>query len=233
LTTENRCMGLNNNLRRCGRHGEWRLFCADHRRQWIIWMFGLVFTVAGGTASIISQTPLLNFLMSDKVIVEGRSNIEKTINKAMMEGVYHTTPNSSVLLGKVYVRPVLEFMDTPENDSHIAVTLISNFKPSDSSYVYEADDCRFLGKASHFDKDNMIAHFYIYAASCTRQYGTNYISNVREMENVSAIGYLSLPGLSGKKNIPVISENKSYTLPYDYNVEIHLNPEYSMLKPND
>ncbi len=68
-------MGLNNNLRRCGRHGDWRIFCVDHHRQWIIWLFGLIFTVAGGTASIISQTPLLNFLMSDKVIVEGRSNI--------------------------------------------------------------------------------------------------------------------------------------------------------------
>jgi hypothetical protein len=49
-----RCWGLTRNLRRCGRQGDWKLFCADHRRQPFVWLFVLVFTVLAGAASIQS-----------------------------------------------------------------------------------------------------------------------------------------------------------------------------------
>lgn len=47
-----RCWGRLANLHRCGRKGDWRFFCEDHERQWIIFIFFLIFTVGGGTASI-------------------------------------------------------------------------------------------------------------------------------------------------------------------------------------
>jgi hypothetical protein len=51
---QNRCWGLVRNLHRCGRVGEWRLFCHEHRRQPIVWLFVLIFTVVAGIASITS-----------------------------------------------------------------------------------------------------------------------------------------------------------------------------------
>lgn len=49
-----RCWGLTRNFRRCGRQGNWRLFCDDHRLQPIGWIVFLVFTVGAGVASYYS-----------------------------------------------------------------------------------------------------------------------------------------------------------------------------------
>src|SRR5260370_11124097 len=49
-----RCWGWTRNLRRCGREGNWKLFCDDHRRQPVVAIFILVFTVVAGAASIYS-----------------------------------------------------------------------------------------------------------------------------------------------------------------------------------
>jgi hypothetical protein len=48
------CLGRTRNLQRCGRIGEWRLFCHEHRWQPAIWVFVFLFTVVAGTASIYS-----------------------------------------------------------------------------------------------------------------------------------------------------------------------------------
>ena len=53
------CWGLNRNLQRCKRKGCWRLFCHDHRRQPLIWCAFFIFTVLGGTASILSLLSLI------------------------------------------------------------------------------------------------------------------------------------------------------------------------------
>lgn len=49
-----RCLGLTRNLRRCGRQGNWKFFCDDHRLQPICWVGFIVFTVLGAVASIQS-----------------------------------------------------------------------------------------------------------------------------------------------------------------------------------
>jgi hypothetical protein len=49
-----RCWGLSRNLHRCGRAGDWLLFCDEHSRQPYGWLVFLVFTVVAGTASIQS-----------------------------------------------------------------------------------------------------------------------------------------------------------------------------------
>jgi len=61
-----KCLGLNRNFRRCGRKNEniRGLFCSDHSRQPLAWLAFLVFTVFGGTASILSyirpNQPIVN-----------------------------------------------------------------------------------------------------------------------------------------------------------------------------
>jgi hypothetical protein len=49
-----RCRGLTRTFRRCGRMGEWKLFCDDHRLQPFGALFVLVFTICAGGASIYS-----------------------------------------------------------------------------------------------------------------------------------------------------------------------------------
>lgn len=48
------CYGLTRNFHRCGREGDWRWFCPEHRRQPIVWLSFILFTVVAGTASIYS-----------------------------------------------------------------------------------------------------------------------------------------------------------------------------------
>lgn len=48
------CFGLARNLNRCGRIGDWTVFCNEHHKQWISWVIFIVFTVGSGTLSIIS-----------------------------------------------------------------------------------------------------------------------------------------------------------------------------------
>lgn len=49
-----RCLGITRSLNRCGRVGEWALFCAEHKRQPIVWLSFLVFSVLAALASIDS-----------------------------------------------------------------------------------------------------------------------------------------------------------------------------------
>lgn len=56
-----RCWGLTRNLQFCGRRGNWRLFCNEHRRQPLGWICFLIFTVLAGTASILSYVGQIRF----------------------------------------------------------------------------------------------------------------------------------------------------------------------------
>lgn len=49
-----RCFGITRNLHRCSRIGDWKLFCSEHQRQPLAWLFVFVFTVLGGLASMQS-----------------------------------------------------------------------------------------------------------------------------------------------------------------------------------
>lgn len=50
-----RCIGRTRNLRRCGRLGDWRFLCDDHRFQPLVWLTFLIFTVGAGGASIYNE----------------------------------------------------------------------------------------------------------------------------------------------------------------------------------
>lgn len=56
-----RCWAITRNLQFCGRRGNWWLFCGEHRRQPLVWVFVLTFTVLAGTASILSYVEQLRF----------------------------------------------------------------------------------------------------------------------------------------------------------------------------
>lgn len=48
-----RCLGRIKNFNRCGRRGEWALFCEEHRKQPLVWLFS-VFTVTVGIVTILA-----------------------------------------------------------------------------------------------------------------------------------------------------------------------------------
>ncbi len=49
-----RCWGLTRNFNRCLRVGEWKLFCSEHKKQPIVWMGFLIFTVGVGVLAYIN-----------------------------------------------------------------------------------------------------------------------------------------------------------------------------------
>ena len=97
-----RCWGLTNNLRRCGRLGNWNFFCKDHRLQPLVWLVFVVCTVGGGLASIQSawlprlwgtgqQSAVVGVPTRDNTVVDGREKITKeiTVDKPSAPFVKH------------------------------------------------------------------------------------------------------------------------------------------------
>ena len=82
-----RCWAITRSLNRCGRIGPWRLFCPEHRKQPIVWLFVLVFTVLAGTASILGYFSTL----PHPVERDGQHNNEITQQKR--EQLFQRIPN--------------------------------------------------------------------------------------------------------------------------------------------
>jgi hypothetical protein len=53
----NRCWGLTKNFNRCGRKGDWRLFCEEHQKQPLGWIIFLIFSVEAGSLTILDHIP--------------------------------------------------------------------------------------------------------------------------------------------------------------------------------
>jgi hypothetical protein len=49
-----RCFGRKMNLNRCGRYGDWWLFCQEHSKRPLIFLYALIFTVGTGVISYLS-----------------------------------------------------------------------------------------------------------------------------------------------------------------------------------
>lgn len=99
----NRCWGVSRNLRRCGRLGNWRFFCADHRFQPVSLAFFLVFTVGAGIASIYSawnksQTETSQQLPSAPDDTTGRGHADvavEFVGKERLQFLYVNNSNES------------------------------------------------------------------------------------------------------------------------------------------
>jgi hypothetical protein len=68
----NRCLGITRNLQRCRRVGNWRMFCAEHRRQPIVWVTFIIFTIIAGSASIYAVL-FPTSTQTEKVIIQPQS----------------------------------------------------------------------------------------------------------------------------------------------------------------
>ena len=89
-----RCWGITRNLHRCNRTGDWEFFCHEHNRQWIVWLFSLVFTVLAGTLTIAnyfsssSETPKVD---AKQGVAAGRDIKGSTITIAPLREDTHDT----------------------------------------------------------------------------------------------------------------------------------------------
>lgn len=81
-----RCLGINRNLHRCNRSNEGHLFCYDHRRQPIVWICFIVFTVIAGCASIYSAFQgAIPDKTSDMSVVENKNTHVTVHEKGVRE----------------------------------------------------------------------------------------------------------------------------------------------------
>lgn len=164
--TNNRCWGLTRNLHRCSRTGDWKIFCGDHKRQWIGWSFTLIFTVLGGAASIYGVLPSLFEKSEPYVSIPSGTNLDRAISMAKMEGVAFKASSATDVVAKFFVRPTVTF---PINDdlAVFALVSVSPFKPKDSDSTFDAGDCRFLGHVTSFDPFSHKAILSVKTISCT------------------------------------------------------------------
>jgi len=130
-----RCLGINRNLHRCNRSVEGRLFCYDHRRQPIVWIFFVVFTVIAGSASIYSAFQGAIVSKGDDKLI--RENInghpaahEKgalELNDVSLRFVYPKSPalilvNQSTVIAKdIKWAVALWNMDLPDRDDPLPI----------------------------------------------------------------------------------------------------------------
>lgn len=162
----NRCFGLTRTFHRCSREGEWRIFCVEHNRQWIGWVFTFVFTVVAGAASIYSVAPSFLPKSPPTISISGSNNIERAISMAKMEGVKFNTPSATEVVAKFYVRPMATY-PIHKDMAIFALVSVSPFKPLNSESTFDAGDCRFLGHVTAFDPTSNKAVLSVKTISCT------------------------------------------------------------------
>jgi hypothetical protein len=142
-----RCLGINRNRHRCNRSVEGRLFCYDHRRQPIVWIFGFIFTVIAGSASICSvlQGPIQR-KADDRNVTENKNEHPPINEKGAQEladvslrFVYPKSPalilvnNSDVIAKNIKWSVALWNMDLPDRNDPLPIP-VSTFdwiKPHD------------------------------------------------------------------------------------------------------
>lgn len=160
----NRCLGLTRNFHRCSRKGDWHLFCVDHKRQWVGWIF-TIFTFVAGVASIYSVAPTFLSKSSPSILIPGSNNIEYAINRAKIEGLSFNTPSATEVVAKFYIRPTVTY-PINEDMSLFALVSVSPFKPLNSESTFDAGDCRFLGHVTAFNQISNKAVLSVKTISC-------------------------------------------------------------------
>lgn len=142
-----RCLGINRNLRRCNRTVEGRPFCFDHRRQPIVWIFILIFTVIAGSASIYSALQGTNQRKAnDRIVTENKNEHPPTNETGAQEladvtlrFIYPKSPalilvnNSDVIAKNIKWSVALWNMDLPDRNDPlpIPVNTFDWIKPHD------------------------------------------------------------------------------------------------------
>lgn len=163
----NRCRAVTKKWTRCGRQGDWRLFCDEHRFQWLkAVLIGIIAPVATGMIATWAYSALTATEPALSVNVPGQNAIDRAISQAKMEGTAYHTPSASEVVAKFYVLPTV----TPELDtdsSWFALVSVSPFKPVNTHFTFDAGDCRFLGYVTDFNPLTRDAVFSVKTVSCT------------------------------------------------------------------
>lgn len=225
----NRCCGLTKNLNRCSRQGDWRLFCGEHGRQWIGWLFTLIFTVVAGAASIYSVAPTILPAPAPSVPVPGNSNLERAISMAKMEGVKFNTPSATDVVAKFYVRPTVT---SPLNNDLVmfALVSVSPFKPLKSESTFDAGDCRFLGYVISFDPVSKKAVLSVKTISCTDNANQAFTFENTEFER-EPNGVLTELEVPTEQSLSLSTEKDgAYSVPMHKNVLLKFSPPVEQLK---
>jgi len=72
-----RCFGITRNLNLCNRSGEWLLFCPEHKKQPLIWLFILIFTIGTG---VVNYYDFVNKIFKPQQTSTGSQSVQR--NKA-------------------------------------------------------------------------------------------------------------------------------------------------------
>ena len=169
-----RCFAFTKKLKRCARKGDWRLFCHEHKYQWLnVGLFVLVFPIATGIIASWAFSWLTASEPALSVNVPGQNSIDQALSKAKMEGAGYNTPSATEVVAKFYVLPtVTSRLDT--KSSVFSLVSVSPFKPANSDFTFDAGDCRFLGYVTDFNPLSRDAVFSIKTVSCTDNANQSY-----------------------------------------------------------
>ena len=117
------CCGITRNLNRCNRIGEWKFFCREHRRQPLVWLVFIIFTVSAGAASIYSA------------LQPSRAEIHYLpAPRAIESNVHATVASKSKPFTRVYSNSYIEEADQPKlsiravNKPYLRYEVIDNNK---------------------------------------------------------------------------------------------------------
>ncbi|MEF3097788.1 hypothetical protein EC841_1188 [Raoultella ornithinolytica] len=226
----NRCRALTKKWKRCGRKGDWILFCDEHKFQWLkAVLIGIIAPVATGVIASWAYSWLTATEPALSVNVPGQNAIDQAISKAKMEGAGYNTPSASEVVAKFYVLPtVTSKLDTIS--SVFSLVLVSPFKPVNADFTFDAGDCRFLGYVTDFNPLSRDAVFSIKTVSCT--------DNANQSYELDFEDYIHAPqGLLADIKSPTerhltLSREKdgTYSLPLYTNVLVKFNKPVSALE---
>ena len=219
---DRRCFGITRNLNRCSRTGNWLLFCEEHSRQWIGWLFFLIFTVGGGTASIYGVLPALLSKPSMTVKLPEGTKPEQAISMAKMEGVKFTTPSATDVVAKFFVRPSLSD-PLDENSSIVGLVSVSPFQPSKFDFTFDAGDCIFLGRVLALDTHLDRAEVIISTISCIDNAKRNFTVTAEDTKR-QYLGRVVSISTPTEDWLPVVNDGKSLSVPIFSNALVKFSP---------
>ncbi|KZN61813.1 hypothetical protein N473_21740 [Pseudoalteromonas luteoviolacea CPMOR-1] len=245
----NKCWGRNKSLVACGRRGEWRLFCEDHKYQWLVALLFFIFTVVAGSASIYSvfspdpvahdqSSSLSNKVSGDSSSspikesenVPGFNNVEKQLNRAKIEGLEYTQASSSTFVAKLFVKSSLEEV-IYGGDALFAFTSVTPVKSINEEYVFEAGKCRFIGKGKEFYIDRGYSRIDIKLINCVDDSRNSFGIDAEQL-GLHRIGYLSMAGKPGNPNVRFIADGNIHTLETNINYLINMDVPITSLPKN-
>lgn len=209
---------MTNISKRCGRKGNWSLFCEDHKNQWIkSLLLIMIIPVIINVISSILHSQISGAKSEPSVKIPGQNAIDRAILQAKMEGSALKTPSASEVIAKFFVLPsASNQLDT--DTTPFALVSVSPFKPLSSDFIFDAGDCRFLGYIIDFNSLSRAAVFSIETISCTDNSNQSYSLKFNDYKNAPQ-GLLADINAPTELHLTLLPEKDGiYSLPLYTNV---------------